>query len=400
MILAHCGERGSSIRINSVFWTEDALVEVVGKDASLAGSGLLSWVSTILAEKGVGLVDSLDEEVVVLEDHLDLVDLQVDEHTGDLGGLVTLEGNNKLVDNGTDLVAVVWVLCGNTWEDWESGGQVLVLDTLLALLASELLTTHWLAGHNLLLSAHWLLVWHWHVHLLAHWSLHHVAVRHATLAVLALHATHMLLSLTLHAATIALLVALALEASTLLLLALWGTHLGELTTAGLPEVSWDLFQYAGEAKKELVLVDGLAPLVLSVLHSKLTEANLVLGLLVLNLTDLLDLVVVDVEGTALDLHAGELLLGGGSCIWLLVADEAIEVLWLAGLLAVLVLDILSFLGSVLGEELDALDITVGLEDLTEGLLSRVLWDVLDVQVASLFRVLVLHGLTLALERSV
>ena len=135
---------------------------------------------------------------------------------------------------------------------------------------------------------------------------------------------------------------------------------------------WELLHNAGKASKKILLVDGARPLFLSVFLSPLTETNFVRGFFVLELSDLLNLVMVDDERAVLtcDLSVVELFLGSRGSIWLSEADETEEILFTCSL-------------RIFREESDALNFTKWREDFTNGLFSRVIRNVLDVQVVSL-----------------
>ena len=79
----------------------------------------------------------------------------------------------------------------------------------------------------------------------------------------------------------------------------------------------------------------------------------------------------------------ELFLGGGGLIWLLEADEGVQLLV-----------------TVSGVESQALDLTEGLEDGAEVSLGDVLWEALHVEVASLLGVLVFDGVSQAFSLAV
>lgn len=93
--------------------------------------------------------------------------------------------------------------------------------------------------------------------------------------------------------------------------------------------------------------------------------SLVTSLLHLELSDLLDLIVVDQEHLAINGVILEILLGLGSIGWLLVADEGESI---SGLLALV--------------KSDVLNLTEGLEKLSQVILGVVVWEVLHIQVAS------------------
>jgi len=112
----------------------------------------------------------------------------------------------------------------------------------------------------------------------------------------------------------------------------------------------------------------------SLLRNVLLPVSLVSDLRELQVTDFLDLVMVDDETLSVVGLSLELGLGHGAGIWLLVADEGVGVV-LVSLL-----------------ESHSLDFSVGLEEVGELNFGPGSWEVLDVQVASLLGVLVSDGL--------
>ena len=101
----------------------------------------------------------------------------------------------------------------------------------------------------------------------------------------------------------------------------------------------------------------------------LLEISLIDGVLDLNLSLFLDLVMVDHEGLTIIGGVVQGLLGNGGGVWLLEADEG----------EASVFTLLQF---------DVLDGTELLEEVLEVIRSPVVWEVLDVQVASLLGYLV------------
>jgi len=103
------------------------------------------------------------------------------------------------------------------------------------------------------------------------------------------------------------------------------------------------------------------------LLSVLLEIGLVLKLGHLDLSNFLDLVVVDDQDLSINLGVGKLLLGGSAGVWLFVANESVLVsssvfLWFKS---------------------DVLKFSVFTEFLSDVLLSPAVWEVLDVKVDSL-----------------
>ena len=103
--------------------------------------------------------------------------------------------------------------------------------------------------------------------------------------------------------------------------------------------------------------------------SKVLEIGSISGVFLLDLSDFLLLVEVQEELLAIQGLGLTLLLGIGSTLWTLVADESVHS------------------STFFMVKLDALDFTVLFKVGLELLLSGVLWEVLDVEVASLLGVL-------------
>lgn len=112
------------------------------------------------------------------------------------------------------------------------------------------------------------------------------------------------------------------------------------------------------------------------------EISLILGSFELDLSELLDLVMVDNENLIAIGLVRQGVLGVGSGIWLFVANESISITGL------------TFVKS------DLLDLTTLLEEILKVILSPVGWEVLNVKVASLLGVLVLDGFLDLLNSSV
>lgn len=147
---------------------------------------------------------------------------------------------------------------------------------------------------------------------------------------------------------------------------------------------WHALDEKLEVVLELFLVGKVGPLGgLGVLLAELLESTLVLGGLVLQLADLLDLVVVDGKGLVLHHGVVELLLGGGSLIWLLEAHESVE-----------------FLVSVGWVESQALNLSIHFELCLQVSLGDVLWETFNVEIASLLGVLVFDGVSQAFSLAV
>merc|ERR1711957_410986 len=142
-------------------------------------------------------------------------------------------------------------------------------------------------------------------------------------------------------------------------------------------VALHLSEDLGDLEVELVSGGDILPVVVLVVELlELLEAELILGLFVLDLSELLELVMADLE-LSLSVES--------------VVQELDGVLGLVGGLEAN--KGVGLLGGLNGEHLDGLDFTVFLEDLLEVLVVELGVKVLDVEVASLLGVLVLDGLT-------
>lgn len=325
----------------------------------------LGLVSRILlrGQHIVGLVDTGGKVVEIAHHLLDVVDGQVDEHTSDLGGSGWLgKLLHEVVEQSTSLVLVVGVLLVDSTKDLVAldvesllDGQVLLVQLLglLHLLWVNLLLLHLLWVH-LLLTAH---VWMHHLLVVTVWLL---ATLSGTSVLHVLSALHAVLTW------------VASDVSTL------AHHVAARTLA--TDEGWEVFDEQLEVVLDVLLVGEARPVgTLVVLGSEVLEVISVSGSFVVHLSDFLDLVVVDGQGLALEGSVVELLLCCGSLIRLFETDKGIE-----------------FLALSLWMEFQALDFSVGSEQVLQTLLSDVFREALHVQVASLLRALVLDGLLEAL----
>ena len=226
-----------------------------------------------------------------------------------------------LVKHGTNLVLVVGVLGDNRGEDLLAGHEVTLLDAHLRHLLLLLLSGHLLR-----------VVLHLHLGVLLHGAgAAHLRSTHRR----TVHVAHGTAGLSTHLLLVAVLgtvVGAHAAGATLRLVALVATLTGTAvraagTTHGalllLHEV-WHGLEEHLEVELELFLVGEVCPLgTLGVLLAELLEIVLVAGSFVLELTDFLDLVMVDGEGLIVD---GKVLFGGGGLIWLLEADESVKLL--------------------------------------------------------------------------
>lgn len=135
--------------------------------------------------------------------------------------------------------------------------------------------------------------------------------------------------------------------------------------------SW-VGQERGQDGVEVLGVDGIRDLGTSgVLVQVLLEVSVIFHGLVLDLSEFLDLVVVDVELSVTESGSVKSILGVGGSVWGLVANESVDVLLL-----------------VILEHLNLLDFTIVLELGNEFFLAHAWVEVFDVEVASLLGVLV------------
>jgi len=99
----------------------------------------------LIVEKQIlGFGDAFDKKVVVIHVRVDLIDGEVDQHIGDLWGLVACKTLNEAVDNVTNVLLVVGVLLNNLIQNWCGLGQIIIVD---ATLESR--------GHGYTSTSHW-----------------------------------------------------------------------------------------------------------------------------------------------------------------------------------------------------------------------------------------------------
>ena len=153
--------------------------------------------------------------------------------------------------------------------------------------------------------------------------------------------------------------------------ATWSTTWAHWTLLLLHEVRHGLQEHL-EVELKLFLVGKICPLcTLGVCLTELLEVVLITSGLVLDLTNLLDLVVVDSERLVVD---GKVLLGRRGLIWLLEADESVKLLTLTRWV-----------------HLEALNLTVSGEEVAKLILCPGVREALNIEVASLLGALVLDG---------
>jgi hypothetical protein len=323
-----------------------------------------------------GLLDFAVEVVEVGHVGLDLLDWQLDEHTGDLwGSLVSNHRSDEWEDSLSDLLLKVWVLLGHGWQ--ESSADLHELHNHWVGTAGNGLWSHWHAWLWWHLLGHWGLWWHhalwntWHsTHTGSHWWLLHWHAWGHVVSWWELLATWSLLGV---------------EWSSVSLTTLTSAHHASLRLVEVSVHGLVLLHDVQQLLKDLGHVwmggqvgEGEWTLLLGLI---LLEIGLVDGVLDLNLSLLLKLVVVDHEGLSIIGGVVEGLLGKGGGVWLLEADESEAAV-----------------STLL--QLDVLDGTELLEEVLEIVGSPGVWEVLHVEIASLLGSLVSEGVSLLLKGSV
>ena len=228
------------------------------------------------------------EEGPVLENVLHFGNGQINQHTSDLGGLLRSHKlSHKLVQDGSNLFAVVGVLFDDSGENLVARDQVLLINAHLSLLGlslslllSESLGLHLLGLHLL----HLLELGRGHLTL----NGSHIAHSHGLSALVAHHAVLAVVrSVLTRTSVLALVTALAVVVAAVLSVA---AHVRRLAT----EHERHLLQDHLEVELEFLLLVKVGPLAGGgVLSAESLEILLVLVLLVLNLAHFLDLVVVN-----------------------------------------------------------------------------------------------------------
>jgi len=325
-------------------------------------------LSHLALEEVGGFMDLLLEFVVVGEVQVNFLEGEVDEHTSDLGGKVlSSELSDVVEDDVSDVLLEMGVVSLDGGDNVlglvveGGGGGVLRLSELHggSLLVGKLngvLLGH--GGSGALVSSLSVLL---HLVLVAH-----VVVSHGASGVVALGSSvTTLLVVVVSVATLGSVVSLLV------------TSLTSVELLGEAGVALHLSENLGDLEVELVSGGDVLPVVVLVVELlELLEAELILGLFVLDLSELLELVMADLE-LSLSVES--------------VVQELDGVLGLVGGLEAN--KSVGLLGGLNGEHLDGLDFTVFLEDLLEVLVVELGVKVLDVEVASLLGVLVLDGLT-------
>lgn len=168
--------------------------------------------------------------------------------------------------------------------------------------------------------------------------------------------------------------ALEVSVSTLVLLVLSRSgHLLETTIS----LHGEGLQELGDLVVEFITRGDVLPVVVLVVKLfELLETKFILSLFILDLSELLELVMADLELSLVEESVVTVLEGLLGLVGSLEADESVGLLCLIN-----------------GEHLDALNFSVFLENTSEVLFGELGLEVLDVEVASLLGVLVLDGLT-------
>lgn len=325
----------------------------------------LGWgLTCLLLEKVSGSFDFLVELGVVLEEALDVLMGQVNEHTSDLGGeLGSLELGDEIEDSVSNLLLHVRVGSYDGRDELDGVSVEQLFGSL------GLSTTHRRGLSDLAFGSGHIASSHSHVHIVAA-SLHRVAsvvVAHVVAVSLGSSSgTEITVSSVVVTWVTTHLTGSSLHVAILSIVKACSLVLGEV------------LQELDELVLELILGGNVVPLSLLVVHFfESLEAHLILALFVSDFAEFLELVVADLQLALVDVGVVKLLEGGLSLIGGLEADESVSLLHLVN-----------------GEHFDALDLTltVSAEKLLEVLFGGLRVKVLDVQVASLLGVLVLDGL--------
>ena len=281
----------------------------------------------------VGLLDSHDEVIVVLEDIVDLLDVQVDKHTSDLWSFITLQLLDEFENCGTNRVLVVWVFGNDGFHNRNATLQVGILDRQRRL---DLLLLRGEAWHHIVLLNRHLLNLTLHAHdlrVMAHISLHSAGLGAATIAVLSVLALFVIIW-----------ACLAWVLNMLWSITVGGSWAGSLTI-------WHLLEEFLEHFKEHLLLNAHSRLLEAMFLTESYKVELVLVLFVLDFADFLNFVMVDLECATLELDALEIRHSLARGVWSLKAYKAVWVLAL-----------------FLRKESDAFDFTVLAEEVTDVLL--------------------------------
>jgi hypothetical protein len=323
-------------------------------------------------EEVSGIVNFLNEFSVVLEEKLDFLVGQVDEHTSDFRREgVALQLGDEVKDGVSDLLLHVRVSGDDGRDELES----VVVERLFG--ALRLLSGH--AGSTLrhdaatFGSGH--STTHGHVHATVAVSLHGVT---SGGSLVVSHVVATVVGASSASSALVVVVVTALSASHVVVVVTHG-HTGATLSEGssllvLGKVLEELDKFV----LELVLGGDVVPLSLLVVEFlESLESEFILGFFVGDVAEFLEFVMADLELTFVDGLSVQFRKGSLGLIGGLEADESV-----------------GFVGLVDGEHLDALNLTLAVssEELHEVIVGSLGVEVLDVQVASLFGVLVLDGL--------
>jgi hypothetical protein len=324
-------------------------------------------------EEVSGIVNFLNEFSVVLEEELDFLVGQVDEHTSDFRREgVALQLGDEVKDGVSDLLLHVRV----SGDDGRYELESVVVERLFG--ALRLLSGH--AGSTLrhdaatFGSGH--STTHGHVHATVAVSVHGVTSGGSSLVVVS-HVVATVVGAS-GASSAVVEVVTALSASHVVVVTHVLGHTGALSEWSSLLVLGKVLEELDKFVLELVLGGDVVPLSLLVVEFlESLESEFILGFFVGDVAEFLEFVMADLELTFVDGLSVQFGKGSLGLIGGLEADESV-----------------GFVGLVDGEHLDALNLTLAIssEELHEVIVGSLGVEVLDVQVASLLGVLVLDGL--------
>lgn len=266
----------------------------------------------------MSLLDLEFKVVEVAHVSLNLVEWQLNEHTGDLRCLLVTDQLLDILVNGvSNLVLKMWVLWGDGWDIL--GGIKLIL------LGHGHLGWVDLSWHHVWLLWHWLnhslLMSLWHLRLtLHHWCW--LVTSHHTWLLWHLSLVHLLLAWTS-------LVAWALSWRSVVVVVSWLSGSVDLNMVHLLVRLLVILNYTEQLLKHLSqmrLRSQIVPFESTALRGLVSlPISLVTSLFHVKLSDLLDLVVVDHEHLVVNGVVLQILLSFCSISWLLEADEGIGI---------------------------------------------------------------------------
>jgi hypothetical protein len=318
-------------------------------------------------EEVSSIVNFLSEFSVVLEEELDFLVGQVDEHTSDFRREgVALQLGDEVKDGVSDLLLHVRV----SRDDGRDKLESVVVERLFG--ALRLLSGHTgsTLRHDVATFGSGHSTTHGHVHATVTVSIHGVTSGGSLVVVS--HVVLTVIGASIGSLTIVVEVA-ALSGSHVVVVTHGHLTLSECSLLVLGKVLKELDKFV----LELILGGDVVPLSLLIVDFlESLESEFILGFFVGDVTEFLEFVMADLElelvdGLSVQFGKGSLGLIGG-----LEADESV-----------------GFVGLVDGEHLDTLNLTLAIssEELHEFIVGSLFVEVLDVQVASLLGVLVLDG---------